>query len=169
MKIRKKSLSQAILFAFEKTIDGYVRLEDFLYNPGFYAYGSEREVKKSELAQALKRLREKGFIDSPREEKNLIFKLTQLGKETLLTHKVFNKPWDGKWRIVIFDIPETHKRVRDLFRRNLKFWEFNIFQKSVWVTKLNITDVLKKMIKDLGIEKWVVIIESDDPALKNIT
>lgn len=169
MIVRRKSLNQAILIALEKTVDGYVRLEDFIYNPGFYAYGNGRELKKSELGQALKRLRERGLIESKLDQNQIILKLTAMGRGAVINHEILNKPWDGKWRIVIFDIPESHRRVRNLFRRNLKFWEFKIFQKSVWVTKLDVKNELKKLISDLGIEKWVAIIESDDQSLDNIT
>lgn len=169
MIVYKKSLSRAILLALEKTVDGYVRFEDFIYNPGFYVYSSGRELKKSELGQALKRLREGGLIESVKDQNKIIFKLTTLGRESIINHEILNKPWDGKWRIVIFDIPESHRRIRNLFRRNLKFWDFKIFQKSVWITKLDVKNELKKVIKDLGIEKWVVVIESDDPSLDNIT
>lgn len=164
MKVRRKSLSQAILFALEKTIDGYVIFEDFIYNPLL-----DRPVKKSELSQALKRLREGGLVESIKSQDKIIVKLSQLGREAIINHKILNKPWDGKWRMAIFDIPESHRRVRNLFRRNLKYWEFKILQKSVWVTKLDVKSELKKIIVDLGIEKWVIVIESDDPSLKNIT
>ena len=43
------------------------------------------------------------------------------------------KIWDGKWRIVIFDIPKHKKRARDALREKLKELGFYPFQKSVWV------------------------------------
>ena len=42
----KKSLSYYVLLALEKAVDGYVGLEDFAYNPGYYVQGM-REVNKS--------------------------------------------------------------------------------------------------------------------------
>ncbi len=37
---------------------------------------------------------------------------------------VLNRPehWDGKWRLVIFDVPEEHKKARDALRRKLKIF-----------------------------------------------
>ena len=62
---RKKSFGSFILLALEKTIDGYIRFEDLLYKPGFYAYydGWDYPLKKSELARVLKRLREGGLVE----------------------------------------------------------------------------------------------------------
>ena len=43
----------------EKTVDGYVAFEDFVYNPLLVG----RDLKKPLLSQALNRLREKGFVE----------------------------------------------------------------------------------------------------------
>jgi len=170
MRIYKGSLSEFILLALEKTIDGYVRYEDFIYNPGKYAYygGWERPLKKSELAQALRRLRERGLVDSDKDTHGLIIKLTELGQDALGDLSILQKQWDGRWRVVIFDIPESKSTVRNLFRRRLKDWGFKNWQRSVWITKNNVTDKLRNLISRLGIEEWVAVIESNDPALKNI-
>ncbi|KKP31937.1 MAG: hypothetical protein UR22_C0017G0001, partial [Parcubacteria group bacterium GW2011_GWC2_32_10] len=43
------------------------------------------------------------------------------------------KVWDGKWRIVIFDIPENQRRVeRNALRGKLQNLGFYQIQKSVW-------------------------------------
>lgn len=149
-----------MLLALEKTIDGYIRFEHCIYNPGLYAYYDywDRPLKKSELARALKRLREKGLIEEIKLKDDIIFKLTSAGKE--LVSEDF-KEWDGKWRIIIFDIPEEKRIIRNLFRRNLKKWGFKHLQKSVWISKKDVFKKLTDYIKDLGIEKWVIVIEAD--------
>ena len=161
MKIRKNSLSDMILLALEKTVDGYVRVEDFTTNTYIYAKGYDRPLKKSSLAQALKRLREKGFIEKENLDNQIIFKLTQSGANLLDEFSNSQKIWDNKWRIVIFDIPEQKRIIRNMFRRNLKKWGFKHLQKSVWISKRDVFDKLKKYVEDLGISQWVVIIEAD--------
>lgn len=167
MKPRKNSLSSFILLSLEKAIDGYVRLEDYLYHLGSYLHGDRWNfsLKKSTLAEAIRRLREADLIEKDVNEGKVILRLTNLGKEFVGKDKYV---WDGKWRIVIFDIPESKRTVRNLLRRRLQDWNFKIWQKSVWVSKRNITNKLRKLISELGIEKWVAIIESNDPALVHI-
>ena len=41
--------------------------------------------------------------------------------------------WDGKWRILIFDIPENTRISREALRGKLKELDFAQLQKSVWV------------------------------------
>lgn len=171
MKIRKGSLSEFILLVLEKTVDGYVRFDDLIHHSGRYAYsdGWDRPIQKSYLAQGVKRLREKGLIDYEQQKtNNLIIKLTNLGKESLGDLVVSEQEWDGKFRIVIFDIPESKFVTRDLFRRRLKDWGFRMWQKSVWISKSNVTERLRKLIDKLEITDWVAVIESDDPGLKTL-
>jgi len=48
----------------------------------------------------------------------------------------FKKPkkWDGKWRIVLFDIPEKDRPFRDILRSHLRQLKFLKLQHSVFVS-----------------------------------
>lgn len=159
---RKKSAGKFILLTLEKAVDGYVRFEDFAYHHYRYKYGIP-ELKKTALSQALKRLRENGLIEFVSDEE-ISFKLTDKGREKILIDQMMSdeKKWDGKWRLLIFDIPEKRRGVRDLLRRKLKDWGFVHFQQSVWGTKKNCTKALRHFIKSVGIEDWVMVVESND-------
>lgn len=168
MPVRKHSLSYFILLSLEKAIDGFVRINDFLNNPGYYTHwdGWEYPLDKSVLSQAIKRLRERGLIAKDHVNTNqVILKLTDLGREALGIE--VEEEWDGKWRIVIFDIPEQKRVIRNLFRRRLKEWGFKRWQQSVWITKRNITKKFRILIQDLKIKDWIAVIESEDAIIDN--
>ncbi len=162
---RKKSFSNLILLILEKAVDGTIRLNDFINNPGYYAYydGWNYPLKKSELSKVLKRLRENGLVNFVDDNK-FVIRLTDKGKEKAVLAKLMleDQKWDGKWRIVIFDIPEKRRIARDLLRSKLKSWGFIPWQQSVWVTKKNCTKPLRDFIKSVGIKDWVIVIESDN-------
>ncbi|MCL5784653.1 MAG: hypothetical protein M1142_04865 [Patescibacteria group bacterium] len=159
---KRKSLSKLILLMLEKAVDGYVRFEDFAYNPGFYVSGM-REVNKSALANALKRLRDNGFVELICD-KELALRLADTGRSKALwiKMKLEDEKWDGKWRLVIWDIPEKRRNARDLLRYQLKQLGFKKFQQSVWASKKNCTFLLREYIKKVGIEDWVKVVESDE-------
>ena len=159
----KKSLSDLTLIALENSIDGYVILQDFTYNTHKYISGYPRLINKHSLSKSLKRLREKGLVDFIKEEE-LMLKLTDKGREQAVWvgAKLTDKKWDGIWRLVIFDIPESKRGVRDLLRSTLKQWGFVHWQQSVWASKKNCTEPLRKFIKQVGIESWVMVIESNN-------
>lgn len=161
----KNSLSKFVLLALEKTVDGCIRMEDFVNNPGYYAYsdGWGYPLKKNAIAKALKRLRENGLINFI-DDKTLIFRLTDEGRDKALWIKMkeIEEKWDGKWRIISWDIPEKRKPVRDLLRNKLKQLGFIKLQKSVWASKKNCTKELKNFIKSVGIKDWVLVLETED-------
>ncbi|MCR4305982.1 MAG: hypothetical protein NUV73_02785 [Candidatus Daviesbacteria bacterium] len=155
---RRKILTDLILLVLEKSVDGYANFEDFIYNPLL-----ERPIKKPLLAQALKRLREKGFIEF-RSDKELVLQLTDSGRDRALWTKMRSgdEKWDGRWRIVVWDIPEKRRQARDLLRFKLKQLGFKQWQQSIWATKINCTKLLRDFIRKIGIEDWVMVIESDN-------
>lgn len=148
----------------EKAVDGYVRFDDLIHKPGYYAYGGgwDYPLNKSVLSNALKRLRENGLIDFV-DDKTLMLRLTDKGKSKALWTKMRleEEKWDGKWRLVVWDIPEKRKNARDLLRHQLKQLGFIKFQNSIWISKKNCTKLLQEYIKKVGIGDWVKVLESD--------
>lgn len=163
LKIRRGSLSDVLLTILEKTVDGVVVVNDFVNNMRNYSVlGRDYPLKKSTLSKAISRLKKQGLITQEKaEEGEIILKLTDEGKSELFLMAGDNEKWDGKWRIVVWDIPEQKRIIRNLFRRNLKKWGFKSLQKSVWISKKNVTDKLFSYIKDLGVQEWVWVFESD--------
>jgi len=163
VKIRKGSLNYWVFTALAEAAEG---LEVFSYSKQMrFILNLPSKVKEDSVATAIRRLRKNGLIEQEKsDEGKRVLKLTQIGRDFLGEEE----KWDGKYRIVIWDIPEKKRRLRDLFRRRLKDWEFKRWQKSVWVSKKNVTDKLRKLIADLEMEEWVVVIESDDPTLAQL-
>lgn len=163
--VKKREITNFILFVLEKSVDGYVRFEDFANHHYRYRYGAP-ELNKSSLSRALKRLREGGFVELINDDQ-LAFRLTDSGRDRALWEKIkmSNEPWDGKWRLVIWDIPEKRRIARDLLRYKLKQLGFQRFQKSVWACKKNCTKELRDFIKKVGIGDWVMVLESNDVGL----
>ena len=75
-----------------------------------------KDLTENNSRVILYRLRKKGLIG----KKNNEYKLTFLGLKYFKKIKQNNiknkKEWDGKWRIVMFDIPEKIKKEREWLR-----------------------------------------------------
>lgn len=74
------------------------------------------------------------------KDREITIIVTEKGKRQLLKYNIkkmkLEKPkvWDGKWRVVIFDVKEGKKSLREALRRKMKQLEFYQLQKSVYVT-----------------------------------
>jgi phenylacetic acid degradation operon negative regulatory protein len=46
----------------------------------------------------------------------------------------WSRRWDGRWRLVVFDVPVRHKAHRERLWRYLRHRTFGCLQNSVWIT-----------------------------------
>jgi phenylacetic acid degradation operon negative regulatory protein len=46
----------------------------------------------------------------------------------------WRRSWDGRWRVVLFDVPETRSSTRNKLRRYLRSRGFGYLQNSAWIT-----------------------------------
>lgn len=95
--------------------------------------------KKYYINDSLDRLIKKDFVIIIEKDGKKFAQLTEEGKKSLfriqakvLANKV-PKKWDGKYRVVIFDIKENERFVRDEIRFTLLQCGFIKLQNSVWI------------------------------------
>ena len=88
------------------------------------------------------------------------FILTDKGKIKAITYhfdkmKIERKDWDGRWRIVVFDIPEKMRRSRDVLRDKLERLGFYELQKSVFVFPYQCEDEINFIIEYFNLRQYV--------------
>ena len=92
------------------------------YDPLYYLNKRARELIKM------------GFL----ERQGISVVLTSKGmrylqKIRLRDENLKKKKWDGKWRVLVFDVWEKSRRKRDQLRREIKEFGFVQLQQSVWI------------------------------------
>lgn len=157
--IKKGSLTYFVLLALEKSIEVGTPFLDFVDNPGKFAWtGYRTNLNYSTLYKTVRELRIKGYIETEKTGRQIYLKLTNKGKQEVILKKLLeDNTWDGKWRLIIFDIPEKHRILRRTLRVTLREWQFKPLQKSVWIGRKNVERELVKFLKDVGLSQWVKI------------
>ena len=103
-------------------------------------YFRKKKFQKAELLQDLRRLQKRQLVDYEESEGgNIKVVVTKKGKKESLVYNLDDmqlerKKWDGRWRIVMFDIPHFKKKAREALRAKLKVLGFYPIQKSVFLT-----------------------------------
>ncbi len=114
-----------------------------------------------ELQKGIKSLYRSKLIDKKyNSDGSCSISLTDKGKIKILSYKfsemrIESKVWDGKWRIVIFDIPEKIRRGRNAIRWKLKLLGFYELQKSTFVFPYECRDEIEFLIEYFGLKKYV--------------
>lgn len=92
------------------------------------------------LRYILNRLRRQKLIEVEEQNGYSIVKLTYKGRLRTLKYKLeemaleIPKHWDGKWRLIIYDITKFKRKQQSAFRRMLKKLQMLPLQKSVYLT-----------------------------------
>ena len=63
--------------------------------------------------------------------------------------------WDKKWRFVMFDIPRSRKKQRDVFRKCLKRLGLRLYQHSVWIYPHPLEQEISEIVKFYGLHRYV--------------
>ena len=102
------------------------------------------------------------------EDKNSkrFIKLTQNGQiEALLAKaKLVQKPkiWDGKWRLIVFDIPESSREKRDLLRMLLKKNNFYKLQASVFISPYPLNREAIQYLRETKLNEFIRILKVEE-------
>jgi hypothetical protein len=118
----------------------YIAASSPRFIPGLLkAYQRWKKYPRKKVCDTFSRLRRQGLIETRMDGNQIHISLTEEGRKKAGHFQINDlkikkpKTWDGKWRIVIFDIVELKKRHREAFRGKLKELGFRLLQKSVWL------------------------------------
>jgi DNA-binding PadR family transcriptional regulator len=132
--------------------------------------GTTKKIKctKKQINSAISSLKKRKFIKIIKEKNGRVkVKLTNKGKKRILEISLdfiaIKKPknWDGKWRIVTFDIPVAQNTARAALRGKMKKLGFKQFQKSVWIIPWECEDEILFVAEVFDVERYVEIIKAD--------
>lgn len=112
------------------------------------------------LKRATDQLERKGLVEKVSTKEGILVKITDRGKSELLKYDLLSfKPktgkWDGKWRMVFFDVPELNRKRRETLRMYLKRLGLVRIQDSVFVTPHDVFSEIRYMREVLDIPNGV--------------
>lgn len=129
-------------------------------------FQERREWERAKIRAALERLRVRRLVRYVERGKRTYIEITELGKLRLREFEFDKieieppKRWDGKWRVVLFDIPEKRKQARHALRTKLQDLGFYQLQKSVWVYPFECRDEIDFVCNFINVDRWVHCIET---------
>lgn len=163
----KNNLTKATLSLFVKTAAFSGTFLDFTYHPHKYVYKTLNEdygFRVQNIKSTVSKLQKRNLIEKQiAKNGEILFKLTQDGELLLLKEKIKSptvKDRKGGWVVIVFDIPESARTIRNTMRRQLKDFGFSMWQKSVWVSKKDYFELLRKYLNLTGLGDYVILFES---------
>lgn len=152
-----------IIFDYPEIVKGFsLYRDDHLHPPILY--------------KGISNLKKSGYLEMKKIQDKRKLYLTSRGRVEIIKNILKQKKgkelkWDGKWRAIIFDIPEISRKDRDFLRRELLWIGFKELQKSVWVFPYEIEKEIKALLELWKVDfagdiRFLTIEEMDDKDLR---
>lgn len=155
-RLTKSSHILLYLFAAKGIVEqltAYPTLQKALY-PEYYAYYRDKR-----LDSALRRLYKQGWIKTEYKETKKILSLTAKGELEALFQIAHTSPapkhWDGRWRLVMFDIPEGARNLRRKLRTILCSLGYRALQASVYTYPYPMNGSAISLLKKSGLMRYI--------------
>lgn len=137
-----------------------------------------KKYSHKQIHNAFAQLKRKKLVEIVKEKDGKIqVRLTNKGKKRMVEFSIdtlhIRKPkkWDGKWRMLLFDIPtkpKIYNQAREALRAKIKELGFFQMQKSVWVCPYECEDELLFVAEMYYVEKYIEILTVEKLLHENI-
>ena len=136
----------------------YAHLSSGSSTKRFYKLAHERATERYRRKQVIEGLTDMGYVEKSGEYISITNKgLEAFGQTSLKTRKLLEtQKWDGKWRVVAFDIPERHSSLRDKLRSILKRAGFEKLQHSVWIFPHDCKELIELINDESALHRYVL-------------
>lgn len=120
-----------------------------------------RKRSRDDFRQLIYYLKKKGYVKANLVGSTRGIMLTPKGAAKVLTikwkSKQKEKRIDGKILMVMFDIPEKQRALRELLRDALLYLGYEPFQKSVWLCPYDVEKETEEVIRGYDIGKYTKV------------
>lgn len=163
----RKSLKRKFLFLLSYFADLYQETSI----RGFYRRFYQPFYKPKTLTETLSKMAKVGEIEKKIVKGKTVYKISAKGEklldEIIPLEKLSNQPWDGWWRMVIFDIEERNRLVRNMIRMKLKELGFGMWQESVYITPHPVMEEMNEFFQEKNLYPRCVCLQAKKTGIKD--
>jgi len=119
------------------------------------------------LSRSIRNMVEGGLAELIPSDQGQFMRITQAGRAELYRNEISStdmpipQSWDGKWRIILLDLPESRKNERESLRYLLKKAGFVLLKNSAWISPYPFEHLFENIKKDLGLTNELMILTTN--------
>lgn len=113
---------------------------------------------------ALSRLTRRGLLSSSKVGRRTYYGLTERtkrvlaeGSQRIFTFGTSSAPWDGRWTVAAFSVPEDQRELRHTLRSKLRWLGFAPLYDGMWVSPRNAAQAVLDALREVGVERVTVM------------
>ncbi len=117
-------------------------------------------VSERAARSTLSRMVRKGWLRTRREGRHSLYTLTPKGQHLLAEggQRIFEprqRDWDGRWRLVVYSLPERKRKLRDDLRKRLTWLGFGCAAPGSWISVHDRQAEIDELLNDLNVHAYV--------------
>lgn len=119
----------------------------------------------------LSRMVARGWLESDRVGRYSFYELSSKARRLLergeqrIYHPEWDAPWDGRWFLVAYSIPEDRRRLRGRLRDRLAWLGFGSLRNGLWISPHDVADELAEIAEELRLADEIVAFRAEASAL----
>jgi|SRR3989344_5183155 len=128
-----------------------------------YLKGLDERTQQRELKRIVTYMKRQNLVSG---NYNHGLQVTKKGRKRLLISEFHNiqipspKKWDREWRLVLYDIPESHKQGRNALTAKFQELGFRQLQRSVWIHPFPCRETIESVTVHYKIDRYISYIET---------
>jgi phenylacetic acid degradation operon negative regulatory protein len=123
-------------------------------------------LSEQAVRSTVSRMSRKGWLASHRASRYSFYSLTpkclQLLEEG--AQRIFqprHDPWDGRWHLVSYSIPESKRHLRRRLRRRLVWLGFGALNQATWISPRDLRAEVEQAVNALGVRPYVELFTAE--------
>jgi phenylacetic acid degradation operon negative regulatory protein len=129
--------------------DYWLGRDEHLPSSALLALTAEFGITETSARAALSRLTKRGLLSLQRVGRRTFYGMGEQTQRELVRNRdkilsfgaAASAPWDGRWTVVAFSVPEEQRHLRHLLRARLRWLGFAALYDGVWVSPRDSADV----------------------------
>ena len=151
-----------LIFPPNSSIDSVLKYKFYGYLKDVW-YENHQKVKEGiNFSKMIQKLKQNGCLKTLKIKNNKAIMITSKGLEKIfkmrLKTTIRAKRKDGKWQMILFDIPENRRKQRNYLRESLQYLGYRQLQKSIWVCPYDTLKETKALIKRYNIKPFIELL-----------
>jgi len=122
-------------------------------------------LSENAIRLVLSRMSKREWLQSRKIGRESYYSLSREGNKKMLAGKNWaldkkHKPWDGKWRLLSYNVPEHVRHLRDTLRQELLCLGYGSLGSSLWISPYNHHKELMKFFSKIRAKEYVEAFEA---------
>ena len=122
-------------------------------------------ISEAALRQAVSRMSRQGWLQGSKSANRAFYSVTERGRRRIegLSPRIYGPvvEWDGRWRLLTYNVPEAERDRRDRLRKDLAVLGWAPLSASTWISPRDTIEEIRDLVESADLTESVDVFEGE--------